>query len=439
MSIKIIRTLEADASGCYPGTMNLKQPILEKIGGVELLALAERFGTPLYLYDQMILQARVGELKQLGSTIRYAMKACSNLAMLALVREMGLVVDCVSTGEIQRALKAGFSPKGTDGIVPGLVYTCDLFDRESLEVVLENEIAINAGSIDMLHQYGPRAKRKDITVRINPGFGHGHSNKTNTGGPSSKHGIWLEDIAELKRVAASYDLRITGLHLHIGSGTDFEHLQEVCGAMKELAREFSDLEMISAGGGLPIPYRVNQERIDLARYGELWRNTLAEISAECGRELRLEFEPGRYVVAECGFLLSEVRAIKREGENTFVLVDAGFNNLVRPAMYGSFHYMSVCPAEGGARATKPVCVAGPLCESGDVFTQLEGGVVELRELPLPKIGDLLLIHDTGAYGASMGSNYNSKPHAAEVLISGGEAKLIRRRQNLETLLADEII
>jgi diaminopimelate decarboxylase len=191
---------------------------------------------------------------------------------------------------------------------------------------------------------------------------------------------------------------------------------------------------------LSIPYKTGDETIDTAHYFSLWDAARQKIAAHLGHPVKLEIEPGRYLVAESGALVSEVRSVKDMGKNHFVLVDAGFSDLMRPSMYGSYHGMSVIPAAGSEHVARPqreVVVAGPLCESGDVFTQRDNGVVTHRKLPSPQVGDLMVFHDTGAYGASMSSNYNSRPLIAEVLIDGDSTRLIRRRQTIAELLALE--
>lgn len=411
---------------------------LREIAGKGIRHLAKAFGTPLYVYDGRKIIERLTELGEFGS-VRFAMKALPNLAVLSLVREQGALVDCVSEGELMRALKAGYMPSET-------VYTCDIFTRSSLDFVLRHNIPVNAGSIDMIHQYGPQAQRRELTLRINPGFGDGHSQKTNTGGPNSKHGIWHEHLDEALQAAKRYELCVSGVHMHIGSGVDFEHLAQVCNAMRRVCLQVGpSVSMISAGGGLPIAYRPGDVEIDFKRYSALWQAVKEDLEKEFAHEVSLEIEPGRFIVAESGFLLAEIRAVKRMGGNLFYLVDAGFNNLVRPVMYGSYHQISICPADdirGNAQDRDVMvraAVGGPLCESGDIFTQREGGYVEFRELPAAQVGDYLLLHNAGAYGSAMGSNYNSHPHCAEVLILNGREHLVRRRQSLETLLEDEMI
>jgi diaminopimelate decarboxylase len=196
----------------------------------------------------------------------------------------------------------------------------------------------------------------------------------------------------------------------------------------------------SAGGGLPIPYRSEQTYVDIHEYFKLWDATRKRLEDRQGHKISLEIEPGRFLVAESGFLVSEIRAIKKMGGNLFYLLDAGFNNLARPILYGAFHPMSIVPADGAKeRPQHDVVVGGPLCESGDIFTQEEGGFVCKRSLPVAAVGEYLVLERAGAYGAVMSSNYNSKTLAAEVLIRDGQPHLIRERQTLEDLVRGEII
>jgi len=246
-------------------TVEPYHPIRTQIAGVSVVELAQRFGTPTYVYDAAKIVERIHDLRAFD-VIRYAQKACSNLAILALVRQHGVVVDAVSAGEIHRALKAGYRVQGSgerqesgvrgqgpgdrgqetgdrsqqppsslvshpSSLIPQLtthhpeiVYTADIFDREALEMVVRLDIPVNCGSPDMIDQLGARAPGRNITLRINPGFGHGHSQKTNTGGEQSKHGIWHEQLDDCLRRADRHGLAVTGLHMHIGSGTDLEHL-----------------------------------------------------------------------------------------------------------------------------------------------------------------------------------------------------------------------
>lgn len=405
------------------------------LNATHLLPLAQRYSGPFWAYDAAIIQQRIAQLSQFD-VVRFAQKACSNIHILRLMRQAGVKVDSVSLGEIERALAAGFEPGGED-----IVFTADLLDLPTLERVAELQVPVNAGSVDMLHQLGARSPGHKVWLRINPGFGHGHSQKTNTGGENSKHGIWYGDLPLALAAIQQHGLQLVGLHMHIGSGVDYAHLQQVCDAMVDQVIAFGqDLSAISAGGGLSVPYHFGEEAIDTDHYFGLWSRARDRIADHLGHPVKLEIEPGRFLVAESGVLVSQVRAVKAMGSRHFVLVDAGFSDLMRPAMYGSYHHISVLPADGSTpeAVTQESVVAGPLCESGDVFTQQEGGKVETRALPAVQPGDYLVFHDTGAYGASMSSNYNSRPLIPEVLFENGSVREIRRAQTIQELLALEL-
>lgn len=403
-----------------------------------LLRLPAEFGCPVWVYDAQIIRDKIAALHQFD-VVRFAQKACSNIHILRLMREQGVKVDSVSLGEIERALAAGYDPQADQD---SIVFTADLIDSATLARVHELQIPVNAGSVDMLEQLGQVSPGHRVWLRVNPGFGHGHSQKTNTGGENSKHGIWYSDLPAALEVLQRYNLKLVGIHMHIGSGVDYGHLKQVCGAMVRQVIEFGqDLEAISAGGGLSIPYREGEEAIDTDHYFGLWNGARDKIAAHLGHPVKLEIEPGRFLVAESGVLVAQVRSVKAMGSRHFVLIDAGFNDLMRPSMYGSYHHITALAADGRDLTQAPVVetvVAGPLCESGDVFTQQEGGKVETRALPQVVPGDYLVLHDTGAYGASMSSNYNSRPLLPEVLFDKGEARLIRRRQTIQELLALEL-
>jgi diaminopimelate decarboxylase len=398
-----------------------------------LRALTAEHGTPLWVYDASTVRKRIAQLRRFDR-VRYAQKASSNIHLLRLMRDEGVVVDAVSLGEVERALAAGFSSR--DG-KSELVFTADLLTRDALERVVQQQIPVNTGSIDMLRQVAARAPGHRVWLRINPGFGHGHSRKTNTGGENSKHGIWHEHLPEALQVIRDGRLDLVGLHMHIGSGVDYDHLASVCDAMVELAMKLPEkIRAISAGGGLSIPYRAGDPSPDIEHYFELWDRARQRLVQHFGAPVELELEPGRFLVAESGLLLAEVCATKDMGKNHFVLVDAGFSDLMRPAMYGSHHDLTLLSAEGAAQSSEQrlTVVGGPLCESGDVFTQDDAGIVVPRLLPPAHVGDLLVFHDAGAYGSSMSSNYNSRPLAAEVLVDGAGDRLIRRRQTIQELL-----
>lgn len=391
--------------------------------------LASRFGTPLYVQDLDPIQGRVDELHAFD-VVRYAVKANPSLAVLRAMRAAGAVVDCVSEGEVRRALAAGFEPAE-------ITFTSDLFERRTLDLVASSGVNVNIGSSDMIEQYAQAVARREITLRVNPGFGHGHNQRVNTGGASSKHGIWHEELPVAVRRARASGLEITGLHVHIGSGSDLAHLRKVADAvMRHVDQIGTSIETVSAGGGLPVAYREEDTPLDVSALSAVWADARTRISEAVGHPIQLEVEPGRFLVAREGVLLAEVRAVKRVGELPWVLVDAGFHTLARPMLYGAYHRISVLGKE--SEPGRPTVVAGPLCESADVFTQTSDGEVETRLLPECRTGDLLCFHGTGAYGSSMASQYNSMPIAAEVVIERGQPRLSRPRTDLAAQFSSEL-
>lgn len=393
-----------------------------------LTAIAHEYGTPVWVYDAQTIRARIALLHRFD-VIRYAQKANANTHLLRLMRAAGVHVDAVSHGELVRSLAAGFTP-------PEIVFTADLIDRPTRALVTQHGIQVNCGSIDMIEALGAQSPGHAMWLRINPGFGHGHSPKTNTGGVHSKHGVWIDQVPQALAAIRRHGLRLVGVHMHIGSGTDYAHLAQVCDAMVKAVEDVElDVEAISAGGGLPDL----DDAAQIDHYFALWDAARQRIAVHLGHPVALEVEPGRFLVAASGLLLTEVHAVKDTPAHRFVLVDAGFNDLVRPAFYGSRHPISLVStdAAGPPRALRDVVVAGPLCEAGDVFTQSRDGVLVPCRLPEPQAGDLLALHEAGAYGASMSSVYNSRPLAPEVLVDGTGQRCIRHRQTIDALIALE--
>ncbi|XBC39992.1 MAG: diaminopimelate decarboxylase [Buchnera aphidicola (Chaetogeoica yunlongensis)] len=397
--------------------------------------MISKYGTPLWMYNFNVILKKIKELQKFD-TIRFAQKSCSNIHILSLLKKYNVKIDAVSFGEIRRGLCAGY----VSTINQDIIFTADIIDDQTLNEVIKHDISVNVGSIDMLKQIGIKSPGHKIWLRINPKFGHGHSKKTNTGGENSKHGIW--DVSSALPYIKKYSLKLCGLHMHIGSGVDYIYLEKACKTMVNYVLKFNlNIRSISAGGGLMIPYRCNDASIDIKKYFKIWDNSRKLISNYLNRSIKLEIEPGRFLVAESGILVSTVYAIKKTSTKTFILIDAGFNDLMRPVMYGSYHYISVIPKDGrflDENDTTDVVVGGPLCESGDVFTQNEYGDIETRKLPNVKLGDYLIFHDVGAYGASMSSIYNSRPLIPEILFKNNKFRVIRRRQTIEELLELEI-
>jgi len=283
-------------------------------------------------------------------------------------------------------------------------------------------------------------------VRVNPGFGHGHVESCDTGGPSSKHGIWHEGLAALAARAAAAKLPIVALHAHIGTGPQIREFDDNLRRLVELVEGriggLGDVEAVNLGGGIPHPYRPGAPRYDLTGFRALLVEAAARLAGAAGRPVRVEVEPGRYAIAGAGLLVCRVKDVKQTESNAkgpghrFVMVDAGFNDLVRPAMYGAYHHISIVGG-GTGRPPEPFVVAGPLCESGDVFTRDDKELLDPRELPRPDVGDLLVLHDAGAYGAAMSSNYVSIGRAPQVYWEDGRATLASRRETIDDVVRAE--
>jgi diaminopimelate decarboxylase len=409
-----------------------------KIEGVDVRKISEEFGTPVYAYSMTALRQSIEEIRQLSPVTRYAMKACSNVHILKEMLAHGIKIDAVSVYEVRRAIKAGFRPED-------ICFTSDVFSNaDDVRFCLEQNIFTNCGTLGMLEEYGCAFKSigrgsAKVSIRINPGEGAGHSKKTNTGGPYSKHGIWYENLSEARDIAKKYNLIISGVHIHIGSGGDMDHLKRITGKLVDFAKEFNDLDVVNFGGGLPYQYDPDLPQEDISRYKSILTERMEVLEKHFGRKIICEIEPGRRFVAGCGYLIGEVRALNHTFEEdgtrlNYVLGNIGFCHLLRPMAYGSFHPIWIVGDNLGPE--QDIIVAGPVCESGDVLTQENEEPVP-RRLPMPKAGDLIVVGGAGAYGFSMSSNYNTQPLLPEVAIEEDRCELTRRRQTLDDMLREE--
>ena len=415
--------------------------------------VASKVGTPFWLYDAKTIRQRIADVKFMtsapGVQARFAMKACPATRVLQEMARENIWIDAVSGNEALRAIRAGH-PAGIEP--PVVCFTADVFRDNGLQVVLENKLLPNIGSPRMIQQLKAAGYSGPVSIRVNPGFGHGHVNTCDTGGPSSKHGIWHAGVRDVSAAAEAAGMQIVMLHAHIGSGPKFQELHENLTRLaldfRELAKHFPHLRAVNLGGGIPHNYRERETQIPIEPLHELFTTCHERLCAAAHRDLRLEIDPGRYYVAPACSLVTQVHDIKRTETNekgagvTFAMVDAGFVDLVRPAMYGSYHHIEVLGKEhtDPHQIREPIVVAGPLCESGDVFTR--GGADEElvpRLLPRPEPGDFLALRDAGAYGAAMSSNYNSIGRAPQVwLETDGTVHLMTRRETLDDLLRTEV-
>jgi len=394
--------------------------------------IAKRFGTPIYIYEEEIIQRQLMNLlssilyRPLG--IFYAMKANSNPYILGILQKTGkeiedraIGIDAVSPGEIALALKTEFPAEN-------ILFTGNNTTDEEMDFAVEKGVLLNIDSLSRLDKFGKKYPNRRVCIRINPDIGAGHHEHCITGGPESKFGIWFSEVEPIKRIAQKYHLRIIGIHQHIGSqilkGATF--LDAMTPILKT-AMYFPELEFVDLGGGLGVPYRPEEEPLNIKTLGQRMFKHFTIFCNQYGRRLKLIIEPGRYLVAEAGYLLVRVNTIKRNPNGrTFIGVDSGFNHLIRPAMYGSYHEIENISNPGGK--SEVVDVVGNICESGDRFA-------EQRFINQPREGDSLVIKTAGAYGYSMSSNYNLRPRPAEVLIKrDGKLNLIRERERIEDLI-----
>ncbi|WP_297886771.1 diaminopimelate decarboxylase [uncultured Halorubrum sp.] len=407
-----------------------------------LRELADVHETPLYVQDLDRVRENCGRLRAAfpDADVRYAVKAHTGQAVLEAVRDAGLDAECASAGEVDRALAAGF-----DGA--RLHYTAvnpPARDLDYVAGVAETDpaLTVTVGAVDTLDRLAERGYDGRVCVRVNPGVGAGHHEKVTTGG-AAKFGIPYDRAAEAARDAAErFD--VVGVHAHAGSGIDPDQLdshRELVARMGELARELTDpddagvapldLEYVDVGGGFGVPYREDAPALDLPAVADATRDAVAPLP----EGVELAVEPGRYVVADAGVLLTRVNTVKPTPDEAVVGVDAGMTDLLRPAMYDAYHPIrNLGGAEGepavDEREATPVTVAGPICETGDTLAKD-------RAIAAPARGDRLAVGVAGAYGYEMASQYNSRPRPAEVALDDGSVTTTRRRETLGDLLTVE--
>ncbi len=421
-------------------------PLTRRWSPAALDALAHKVGTPFLLYDAAVIRQKITAINDMtaspGLQARFAMKACSGHQVLHAMRQNGVWIDAVSGNEVLRALRAGFP---SDQHPPTILYTADVFRDNALEVIVAENILPNIGTPSMIAALARAGYRGAIGLRLNPGFGHGHVQACDTGGPSSKHGLWYEDIDAITNDLETAGFTVSLLHAHIGTGPEISEFQANMGRLVDFFTAhlplFPQVEAINFGGGIPHPYAPGSASIDLAACEAVFRSAQQAFQEAAGRAIRVEIEPGRFFVADGASLITRVHGLKSTRTNhkgpgqTFVMVDAGFCDLVRPAMYGSYHHIEVI-----GRADQPqadLIVAGPMCESGDIFTRDADEMLDPRPLPIPEVGDLLAIHDAGAYGETMSSNYNSLGRVPQVWFDTSGAYLVSRRQTLDDMIQTE--
>jgi len=403
-------------------------------GNSDPVQLSEKYGTPLYIYNENILRQRCRDLKGLISysnfTVNYSPKANGNLELIKIVRSEGLRVDAMSPGEIYINKLAGYNPEE-------ILFISNNVGQDEFRYAIEAGVKISVDSVSQLEMFGKINPGGKVAFRVNPGVGAGHHEKVITAGQKTKFGIEMNSIPEVKRILKEFNLKLIGINQHIGSlFMDGKAYLESTGNILSIAKEFDDLEFIDLGGGFGIPYKKqsDQSRLDLNELGGKLSEIIHSWVKTYGKEIEFKIEPGRYIVAESGILLGKVNAVKTNYSIKYIGTDLGFNVLIRPVMYGSHHDIELY-RENDIPSLKQeiVTIVGNICETGDIIAQD-------RKLPEIFQDDILGVLDSGAYGYSMSSNYNSRLRPAEVLIqSNGSSRLIRRRDTLEELTGNFIL
>ena len=393
------------------------------------LTLAERFGTPLFVYNGDLLLERYNDLHRFIThprlEIHYALKANFNPAILGLLRDAGCGIDAVSPGEVEYALHLGFAPEK-------IIYTANNMTDAEFEKVYASGVVMNIGELSRLRKAGKTHPGMKVCLRFNPDVTDGDSAKTMTGGELTKFGILLEDISEVLAIVREYGLKVVGLHEHTGSG--IQKAESFHAAMKALMsiatpENFPDLEFMDFGGGFKVPYKPDEAPVDYVTLGAGIAERFRDFEKAYGRELTIKFEPGKFMVAQCGTLLTRVNTLKRNRKRLIAGTDSGFPQLIRPVLYDAYHQIFNLTNPQGKEEIYDIC--GNICETGDRFA-------EQRPMPEIREGDLLGIANAGAYCYSMGGIYNLRAMPSEVVVKGNKV-ISHRRRATDRELIDNIM
>ena len=393
----------------------------------DLLAIASEFGNPLYVYDaakigsqyQRLTSAfsRIGDLR-----INYATKALSNVSILKLMRQLGSGLDTVSIQEVQLGLAAGFEPQA-------IIYTPNGVSLKEIEEVAKMGVQINIDNLSLLEQFGTRHPKTPVCIRINPHVMAGGNSNISVGHIDSKFGISIHQIPHLLRIVENTAMNINGIHMHTGSDIlDIDVFLHAAEILFDTAKHFKNLEFLDFGSGFKVPYQQNDIETNIEELGEKLSKRFLDFCKEYGRDLQLIFEPGKFLVSQAGHFVTQVNVVKQTTSTVFAQVDSGFNHLIRPMLYGSYHHIENLSNPKGKE--RFYSVVGYICET-DTFGS-NRKIAEITE------GDLLVFRNCGAYCFSMASNYNSRYRPAEVLWHEDKAHLIRKRETFEDILHNQV-
>jgi diaminopimelate decarboxylase len=389
----------------------------------DLLGLAEQFGSPLYVYDAEKIQSQYNRLtnsfaKVERLRINYAVKALSNISILRLFHSMGAGLDTVSYQEVQLGMAAGFEPNR-------IIFTPNGVSLEEIEMVAQLGVQINIDNLSILEQFGTKHPTIPVCIRINPHVMAGGNSNISVGHIDSKFGISIHQLPHLLRIIENTNMHINGIHMHTGSDIlDIEVFLYAAEILFDTAKHFKTLDFIDFGSGFKVPYKKDDIETNVEELGKKLSKRFNKFEEEFGRPLTLAFEPGKFLVSEAGYFLAKVNVVKQTTSTVFAGIDSGFNHLIRPMLYGSYHQIeNISNTKGKERFYS---IVGYICET-DTFAN-NRRINEITE------GDILCFKNAGAYCFSMASNYNSRFKPAEVLWYEGKGHLIRERETMEDIL-----
>ncbi len=393
------------------------------LGGISAEKLIDDFGSPLYAYEEETIRKNYrGLYDSIGwprKRILYACKANTNISIIKVLKEEGCGIDAVSPGEVFLSLEAGLKPED-------ILFTGNNMTDEDMKYVAGKGVMLNIGSVSRLKKYAKEYPETDVCIRVNPDIKPNVHPHLATGGLDSKFGIYMGHVEQVKEVAEEHNLNIKGVHAHVGTTImDLAPFQETMEVVLKAAKQFDGLEFVDFGGGIGIPYEPGQKEVDLKKFGDFATKRMEDFCDSYGREVEYRIEPGRYLVAQSGFLLSRINTIKQNPKKRFLGLDTNMAHLVRPCMYDAYHRIVNASNMGGELET--VDVVGNICETGDFFAKE-------RDVQHAEEGDIIAIMDAGAYGYAMSSIYNSFPKPVEVLVKDGKSRVIRERWELSDLL-----
>ena len=394
----------------------------------QLIAIADEFGTPVYIYHAERIAEQYKKLKKAFSNCNarffYACKSLTNINVLKYMQSIGVSLDCVSVNEVKLGLMAGFDKKD-------ILYTPNCVDFDEVVAAKELGVNVNIDNISILEQFGHKfGNSYPVCIRLNPHIMAGGNYKISTGHIDSKFGISIHQMRHIERIVKSTNLNVTGIHMHTGSEIkDVRVFLEGLDVMFTTAAHFPNLEFIDLGSGFKVPYQPGDAETDINDLGKKVTQAFVDFEKETGRKLQVWFEPGKYLVSQCGYFVVKTNVIKQTPAAVFAGVNSGFNHLIRPMMYDAYHHIENISNPAGAE--RIYNVVGNICET-DTFAW-DRKLNEIRE------GDYLVFNNAGAYGFEMSSNFNSRLKPAEVMVVEGKAKLIRQRDVFEDLLRNQIL